>query len=107
MADKFFIHESSYIDGEPSIGEGTSIWHFSHVQEGAIIGKNCTIGQNVNIASGVIIGDNVKIQNNVSIYSFCLRKPLPLWWGMNQTCLNEVKTLSHSPKIFKGISLDK
>lgn len=68
MSNNFFIHESSYIDGEPNIGNGTKIWHFSHIQEGAVIGKNCTIGQNVNISCHVIIGNNVKIQNNVSLY---------------------------------------
>ncbi len=62
-----FVHESSYVD-EAVIGEGTKIWHFSHIQKGARIGENCVIGQNVNIGSGVVIGDNVKIQNNVSVY---------------------------------------
>ena len=63
-----FVHKSSYIDEDVEIGEGTKIWHYSHVQRGAIIGKNCTLGQNVNIGPGVRIGDNVKIQNNVSVY---------------------------------------
>ena len=66
--DKYFVHNSSYIDENVSIGIGTKIWHFSHIQSGARIGKNTTIGQNVNIANNVIIGNNVKIQNNVSIY---------------------------------------
>jgi UDP-2-acetamido-3-amino-2,3-dideoxy-glucuronate N-acetyltransferase len=64
-----FIHESSFIDAGVTIGEGTKIWHFCHVQENAVIGKNCVLGQNVNIASGVRIGDGVKIQNNVSVYA--------------------------------------
>jgi UDP-2-acetamido-3-amino-2,3-dideoxy-glucuronate N-acetyltransferase len=64
-----FVHESSYIDDGCQIGEGTKVWHFSHVMSGAVIGKNCNIGQNVVIASGVSIGDNVKIQNNVSVYT--------------------------------------
>ena len=63
-----FIHESSYVDPGAVIGEGTKIWHFSHIQTGAKIGNNCIIGQNVNVGPGVIIGDNVKIQNNVSVY---------------------------------------
>ena len=63
-----FIHESSYIDDGVTIGEGTKIWHFCHVQTGAVIGKECILGQNVNVASGVRIGDGVKIQNNVSVY---------------------------------------
>lgn len=65
---KYFVHESSYVDEPCEIGEGTRIWHFSHVLKGAKIGKNCVIGQNVNIGGGAIIGDNVKIQNNVSVY---------------------------------------
>lgn len=64
----YYVHESSYVDEDVEIGEGTKIWHFCHVQRGAKIGKNCTIGQNVNISKNVIIGDNVKIQNNVSVY---------------------------------------
>jgi len=66
--EKYFVHESSYIDNNVEIGEGTKIWHFSHIQSGAQIGKDCTISQNVNIANNVKIGNNVKIQNNVSIY---------------------------------------
>jgi len=65
---KYFVHESSYVDNNVEIGEGTKVWHFSHIQSGAIIGKNCSIGQNVNIANNVIIGNHVKIQNNVSVY---------------------------------------
>lgn len=63
-----FIHESSYVDDNVTIGDGTKIWHFSHIQNGAIIGHNCSIGQNVNISNNVIIGNYVKIQNNVSVY---------------------------------------
>lgn len=65
---QFFVHESSYVDDNVSIGRGTKIWHFSHIQTGSVIGKNCSIGQNVNIANNVKIGNNVKIQNNVSVY---------------------------------------
>jgi len=64
----FFVHESSYVDDNVQIGEGTKIWHFSHVQSGARIGKKCVLGQNVNVGNNVVIGDFVKIQNNVSIY---------------------------------------
>lgn len=64
----YFVHKSSYVDDNVIIGEGTKIWHFSHIQSGANIGKNCSLGQNVNIANNVKIGDGVKIQNNVSIY---------------------------------------
>lgn len=65
---KYFTHESSYVDDDVIIGDGTRIWHFSHLQSGARIGENCSIGQNVNVGNNVIIGNNVKIQNNVSIY---------------------------------------
>ena len=65
---KYFVHESTYLDEEVSIGKGTKIWHFSHIQTGAKIGNNCSIGQNVNVGNNVIIGNSVKIQNNVSIY---------------------------------------
>lgn len=64
----FFKHESAYVDEPSEIGEGTKIWHFSHVQKNAKIGKNCVLGQNVNVANNVTIGDYCKIQNNVSIY---------------------------------------
>jgi UDP-2-acetamido-3-amino-2,3-dideoxy-glucuronate N-acetyltransferase len=64
----FFVHDSSYIDKNVQIGEGTKIWLFCHIQSGAVIGRNCSLGQNVNIGNNVIIGNGVKIQNNVSIY---------------------------------------
>lgn len=64
----YYVHESSYIDNNVKIGDGTKIWHFCHIQSGAEIGNNCTLGQNVNISNNVVIGNNVKIQNNVSVY---------------------------------------
>jgi UDP-2-acetamido-3-amino-2,3-dideoxy-glucuronate N-acetyltransferase len=69
MADTdYFVHESSYIDNNTTIGKGTKIWHFSHVQSSVSIGENCNIGQNVYIGNNVKIGSFVKIQNNVSVY---------------------------------------
>ncbi len=68
MKKKYFIHKSSYVDENVSIGADTKVWHFSHIQSGSKIGQNCSIGQNVNIGNNVIIGNNVKIQNNVSVY---------------------------------------
>lgn len=64
----YFVHPSAVIDKPCEIGDGTKIWHYSHIMRGARIGKNCSIGQNVNIASRAKIGNNVKIQNNISIY---------------------------------------
>jgi len=65
----YFRHESAYVDEPCEIGDGTKIWHFSHIQKGAKIGKNCVFGQNCNVANDVVIGSNVKVQNNVSIYT--------------------------------------
>jgi len=65
----FFAHETSVIDSDCSIGEGTKIWHFSHIMTGAVIGNGCNIGQNVVISPNVVLGNNVKVQNNVSIYT--------------------------------------
>lgn len=66
--NKYFVHPSSYIDDNVTVGDGTKIWHFCHVQAGASIGSNCSLGQNVNIGNNVRIGDGVRIQNNVSVY---------------------------------------
>ena len=65
----YFVHESSFVDEPCQIGEGTKIWHFTHVMKDSVIGKGCNIGQNVLVASGVRIGDGCKIQNNVSLYT--------------------------------------
>ena len=69
MEQNFFVHPSSYVDDGCTIGEGTKIWHFSHIMEGCTIGKRCNIGQNVVISPGVVLGEGVKIQNNVSVYT--------------------------------------
>ena len=69
IASTAFVHASSFADSGCSIGEGTKIWHFSHIMADAEIGSFCNIGQNVFIASGVKIGDRTKIQNNVSLYT--------------------------------------
>ena len=66
---KYFAHETAVIDEGCNIGEGTKIWHFSHLMTDCILGKNCNIGQNVVISPKVELGDNVKVQNNVSIYT--------------------------------------
>ena len=63
------IHESAYVDAGAHVGEGTAVWHFSHIQTGARVGRDCSFGQNVNVGPDVGIGDRVKVQNNVSIYT--------------------------------------
>ena len=65
----FFAHETAVIDEPCVIGDGTKIWHFSHIMSNCTIGKKCNIGQNVVISPDVHLGDNVKVQNNVSIYT--------------------------------------
>jgi len=64
----YYVNEYAVVDDKVEIGEGTKIWHFSHVQSGSKIGKKCVLGQNVNVGNNVIIGDYCKVQNNVSIY---------------------------------------
>ncbi len=66
---EYFAHETAVIDANCSIGNGTKIWHFSHIMPDCKIGKNCNIGQNVVVSPKVILGNNVKVQNNVSIYT--------------------------------------
>ncbi|MFY0644060.1 MAG: N-acetyltransferase [Bacteroidia bacterium] len=65
----YFAHETAVIDAKAEIGDGTKIWHFSHIMDHASIGENCNIGQNVVISPQVNLGKNVKVQNNVSIYT--------------------------------------
>jgi len=63
-----FVHKSSYVDDNVSIGSGTKVWHFSHILSNCDIGEDCSLGQNVVIGPNVSVGSRVKIQNNVSVY---------------------------------------
>lgn len=65
----YFAHETAVIDEGCEIGDGTKIWHFSHIMPNCKIGERCNLGQNVVISPDVILGTNVKVQNNVSIYT--------------------------------------
>lgn len=65
----YFAHPTAVIDEDCQIGEGTKIWHFSHIMSNCIIGEQCNLGQNVVVSPGVVLGRNVKVQNNVSIYT--------------------------------------
>ena len=67
--DNYQAHPTAVIDEGAVIGNGTKIWHFSHIMPKAIIGESCTIGQNVLVASDAVLGNNVKVQNNVSVYT--------------------------------------
>ncbi len=66
---QYFAHETAVVDEGCEIGEGTKIWHFSHVMSNCKLGKNCNLGQNVVVSPEVVLGNNVKVQNNVSIYT--------------------------------------
>ncbi|MDH4472163.1 MAG: acyltransferase [Fluviicola sp.] len=65
----YFAHDTAVVDDGCTIGEGTKIWHFSHIMPNCTIGERCNIGQNVVVSPEVILGNNVKVQNNVSIYT--------------------------------------
>lgn len=64
----YFAHPSAIIDENVVIGEGTKIWHFSHIMAGSVIGNHCNLGQNVVVSPKVVLGNNVRVQNNVSVY---------------------------------------
>lgn len=67
--ESYQVHETAVIDEASLIGNGTKIWHFSHIMNNAVIGEECNIGQNVVVSPEVVLGNNVKVQNNVSIYT--------------------------------------
>ena len=69
LSENYFAHETAIVDDGCHIGEGTKIWHFSHIMSNCTIGKACNFGQNVVVSPGVVLGNNVKVQNNVSIYT--------------------------------------
>ncbi len=69
MTNHYFSHPTAVIDDNCEIGEGTKIWHFSHIMSNSKLGKKCNLGQNVVISPDVVLGNNVKVQNNVSIYT--------------------------------------
>ena len=69
MNNDYFAHDTAVIDEGCKIGNGSKIWHFSHIMPNSVIGEKCNIGQNVVVSPDVILGNNVKVQNNVSIYT--------------------------------------
>jgi UDP-2-acetamido-3-amino-2,3-dideoxy-glucuronate N-acetyltransferase len=90
----YFAHESSYVDEPCQIGEGTKIWHFSHVMKNCRIGRGCNIGQNVVVSPDVTIGNNVKIQNNVSVYTGCILED-DVFCGPSMVFTNVINPRSH------------
>ena len=92
--NNYFKHESSYVDDGCIIGEGTKIWHFSHIMSGCKMGKNCNIGQNVVISPDVVLGNNVKIQNNVSVYTGVIAED-DVFMGPSMVFTNVINPRSH------------
>ena len=90
--DKYFVHPSSYVDENVQIGQGTKIWHFSHVQSDVEIGENCSFGQNVNISSHVKIGNGVKAVSYTHLDRGSGQKPDPAVrlhpWGRYGHCIH-------------------
>lgn len=97
----FFVHPTSVIDDNVVIGEGTKIWHFSHIQTGAQIGRNCSFGQNVNVSNNVVIGNGVKVQNNVSIYEGVVLEDY-VFCGPSMVFTNDLTPRSRFPKGHAG-----
>jgi len=91
---KYFAHETAVIDKDCEIGEGTKIWHFSHIMSGCRIGDSCNIGQNVVISPAVCLGKNVKIQNNVSVYTGVICED-DVFLGPSMVFTNVINPRSH------------
>jgi UDP-2-acetamido-3-amino-2,3-dideoxy-glucuronate N-acetyltransferase len=91
---RFFVHPSAFVDQPCEIGEGTKIWHFSHVMSKSRIGRDCNLGQNVLVSPEVIIGNNVKIQNNVSLYTGVLLED-DVFCGPSMVFTNVINPRSH------------
>ncbi|NIP27482.1 MAG: N-acetyltransferase [Phycisphaerae bacterium] len=94
MSDKYFAHETACIDEGAEIGDGTKIWHFSHIMPDTRIGENCNIGQNVVISPDCQVGNNVKIQNNVSIYTGVILED-DVFCGPSMVFTNVINPRSH------------
>jgi UDP-2-acetamido-3-amino-2,3-dideoxy-glucuronate N-acetyltransferase len=92
--NNYYSHETAVIDSDCEIGNGTKIWHFSHIMSGCKIGNNCNIGQNVVVSPGVVLGTNVKIQNNVSVYTGVICED-DVFLGPSMVFTNVINPRSH------------
>ncbi len=91
---KYFVHPTAIVDEPCQIGEGTKIWHWVHIMQGAVIGNNCNLGQNVFVASKTVLGNNVKVQNNVSIYDEVILED-DVFCGPSMVFTNVINPRSH------------
>jgi UDP-2-acetamido-3-amino-2,3-dideoxy-glucuronate N-acetyltransferase len=94
---RYFVHKTAEIDEQCEIGEGTKIWHYSHILKNCRIGRACVIGQNVSIGPNVSVGDNVKIQNNVSVYEGVTLED-GVFCGPSMVFTNVMNPRSHWPR---------
>jgi UDP-2-acetamido-3-amino-2,3-dideoxy-glucuronate N-acetyltransferase len=92
-----FVHKSAYVDQGAKIGAGTRIWHFCHINAGAVIGEKCSLGQNVVVMNDVVIGNNVKVQNNVSVYDAVTLED-DVFCGPSMVFTNVINPRSHVPR---------
>lgn len=93
----YVAHETAIVDPGARVGDGTHIWHWSHVCAGAVIGRNCSFGQNVYVGNNVLIGDNVRIQNNVSVYDNVTLED-DVFCGPSMVFTNVINPRAHVPR---------
>ena len=100
---EYYVHPSSVVDEGVTIGEGTRIWHFCHIQKGALIGRHCSLGQNVNVSNNVRIGDGCKLQNNVFTNDLTPRAKYPKGAaGYKKTLIREGASIGANATIVCG-----
>ena len=92
-----FVHKSAFVDAGAKIGADTRVWHFCHINGGAVIGERCSLGQNVVVMNDVVIGNNVKIQNNVSVYDAVTLED-DVFCGPSMVFTNVINPRSHIPR---------
>ncbi len=102
MTEKYFVHPTACVDEGAEMGEGTKVWHFTHIMAGAKVGKNCVIGQNCFISSRAVLGDGVKLQNNVSVYDLVTLEDR-VFVGPSAVFTNDVNPRAPYPKGGKWI----
>lgn len=100
---EYYVHPTSVVDDNVTIGKNTKIWHYSHIQSGATIGESCSLGQNVNISNNVVLGNGVKVQNNVSIYEGVTVEDY-VFCGPSCVFTNDLTPRARYPKNHKYVS---
>jgi acetyltransferase-like isoleucine patch superfamily enzyme/dTDP-4-dehydrorhamnose 3,5-epimerase-like enzyme len=82
-----FVHPLAICEST-KIGEGTKIWAFSHILEGAVIGQDCNICDGVFIENDVTVGDRVTIKSGVQLWDG-VRVDNDVFIGPNATFTND------------------